>query len=48
MNLQYRAGLDRDGSFGLGMESAVIQYQKDKGLKVDGILGMNTVYSLFN
>ena len=37
-----------DGSFGPGMESAVIQYQRDKGLKVDGILGMNTAYSLFN
>ena len=37
-----------DGSFGPGMKSAVIQYQRDKGLKVDAILGMNTAYSLFN
>ena len=37
-----------DGSYGPGMESAVKQYQQDKGLKVDGILGMNTAYSLFN
>ena len=89
MNKQYRAGLDRDGSFGPatrrcfldlkrgvsgnitricqaflyykgydpngfdgsygpGMESAVIQYQKDKGLKVDGIIGRETSYKLFN
>ena len=37
-----------DGSYGPGMESAVKKYQQDKGLKIDGILGMNTAYSLFN
>lgn len=37
-----------DHIFGNGMESCVKQYQKDKGLYVDGILGPNTAYSLFN
>ncbi len=37
-----------DGSYGPGMKACVTQYQKDKGLKVDGILGPNTAYSLFN
>ena len=37
-----------DGSFGPGMKSAVIQYQRDKGLKVDGIIGRETSYNLFN
>ena len=37
-----------DGSYGPGMQSAVKQYQTDHNLKVDGILGFNTAYSLFN
>ena len=37
-----------DCSYGPGMKACVTQYQKDKGLKVDGILGPNTAYSLFN
>ncbi len=37
-----------DGIFGSGMQSCVKQYQTDKGLYVDGILGPNTAYSLFN
>lgn len=37
-----------DSSFGPGMEECVKQYQRNNGLKVDGILGMNTAYKLFN
>ena len=34
--------LDVDGSFGPATQSAVEQYQKDNGLKVDGIVGPET------
>ena len=37
-----------DCSHGPGMKACVTQYQKDKRLKVDGILGPNTAYSIFN
>ena len=37
-----------DGSYGLGMQSAVRNYQSKNGLKIDGILGPSTAYSLFN
>ena len=37
-----------DSSFGPGMEECVKQFQRNNGLKVDGILGMNTAYKLFN
>lgn len=37
-----------DSSYGSGMEDCVKQYQRNNGLKVDGILGMNTAYKLFN
>lgn len=37
-----------DGIFGNGMEECVEKYQNDKGLEVDGLLGRNTAYSLFN
>lgn len=37
-----------DHIFGNGMETCVKKYQRDKGLTVDGLLGKNTAYSLFN
>lgn len=37
-----------DGVFGVGLESAVRAYQADSGLVVDGIVGTETAYSLFN
>ena len=37
-----------DSSYGPGMEECVKQFQRNNGLKVDGILGMNTAYKLFN
>lgn len=36
-----------DGSFGPGMQEAVIQFQKDHGLQVDGSAGPDTQASLF-
>lgn len=37
-----------DSSYGPGMKTCVTNYQKQQGLKVDGILGRNTAYKLFN
>lgn len=37
-----------DGIFGDGMYKCIRQYQTDKKLGVDGFLGKNTAYSLFN
>ena len=37
-----------DGAFGLNMDDAVRRFQKDFGLEVDGSLGANSVYKLFN
>lgn len=39
---------DMDGSFGSITDSAVRAYQKKKGLTVDGLVGGETWYSLFN
>ncbi len=39
-------GLENPGKFGSGLESAVKQYQKDHGLKVDGIAGHDVLKSL--
>jgi hypothetical protein len=36
-----------DGKFGKNTKSALISYQKEMGLKPDGILGMNTYSKLF-
>ena len=36
-----------DGSFGPATQAAIKKYQKDNGLKVDGIVGTNTWGSLF-
>ena len=37
-----------DGAFGLNMDDAVRRFQKDFGLEVDGSIGANTVYKMFN
>ena len=37
-----------DSIYGNGMKACVKKYQKDKGLKVDGIIGRETSYNLFN
>lgn len=37
-----------DSIYGPGMKSCVKTFQKNKGLSVDGILGKNTAYKLFN
>lgn len=37
-----------DGIFGDGMYKCIRQYQTDKKLGVDGLLGKNTAYNLFN
>ena len=37
-----------DGSYGNGMKFAVVEFQRNNGLKADGILGQNTAYKLFN
>lgn len=37
-----------DSIYGPGMKSCVKTFQKNKGLAVDGILGKNTAYKLFN
>lgn len=41
-------GVECPGIFASGLETAVRQYQKDAGLKVDGIAGKNTIKSLMN
>ena len=40
--LQEKLGIDADGIFGSGTEGALKDYQKDNGLKVDGIAGPDT------
>lgn len=40
--LQEKLGVDADGVFGGGTESALKDYQKENGLKVDGIAGPDT------
>lgn len=49
--LQYELGFsgsDLDGKFGDKTKAAVIKYQSEHGLKVDGIVGPATRYSLLN
>lgn len=41
-------GVECPGIFGGGLEATVKQYQKDAGLKVDGVAGKNTFKSLIN
>ncbi len=40
--LQEKLGVEADGVFGGGTETALKNYQKDNGLKVDGIAGPDT------
>lgn len=48
INAGYSVGASGvDGSYGPATASAVTQYQKDKGLKVDGIAGAQTLGSLY-
>lgn len=39
-------GVECPGKFGGGLEAAVKQFQSDRGLKVDGIAGRNTILKL--
>lgn len=41
-------GVECPGIFGKGLEAAVKQYQKDNGLKVDGVAGKDTFKSLIS
>lgn len=45
--LQQRLGITADGQFGSGTRAAVIEYQKRKGLGVDGVVGPETWSALF-
>ena len=38
--------LNVQDKFGSGLEAAVKQFQSDRGLKVDGIAGRNTILKL--
>ena len=40
------SGVECPGKFGDGLEKAVKQFQADRGLKVDGIAGRNTILKL--
>ena len=40
------SGVECPGKFGDGLEKAVKQFQEDRGLKVDGIAGRNTILKL--
>ena len=37
-----------DGDFGDGMKAASIEYQRNYSLGIDGVIGGNTAYSMFN
>lgn len=41
-------GVEYPGIFGSGLETAVKQFQKDRGLKVDGIAGRKTILKLID
>ena len=40
------SGVECPGKFGSGLEAAVKQFHSDRGLKVDGIAGRNTILKL--
>lgn len=40
------SGVECPGKFGSGLEAAVKQFQSDRGLKIDGIAGRNTILKL--
>ena len=42
------SGVEYPGIFGKGLEKAVKQFQKDRGLKVDGIAGRKTILKLID
>ena len=43
ISLGYSCGpCSADGEFGNGTRTAVMKFQKDKGLEVDGVVGQNT------
>lgn len=46
--LQQRLGITADGQFGSGTRAAVIEYQRRKGLGVDGVVGKETWGALFS
>ena len=46
-NNQVMAVLDVDGYFGDETEAAVIDFQKDKGLTPDGVVGPRTMEKLY-
>ncbi|GKX29165.1 hypothetical protein SH1V18_16450 [Vallitalea longa] len=46
--VQCQLGIDEDGDFGKGTESAVKVFQEGHGLKVDGIVGPTTWRYLLN
>lgn len=48
LNLRSKANLKKDGAFGPKTETAVKNYQKSRGLSVDGIAGPDTWKSLLN
>lgn len=43
----YDSGIETPGKFGGGLYAAVVAFQKDNGLKQDGIAGYNTLRKLF-
>lgn len=45
--VQIRLGVNPDGDFGTGTESAVIKFQKENNLKADGVVGDGTWSKLF-
>ena len=40
--VQYKLGISVDGTFGLGTQSAVVNFQNGKGLSADGGVGLDT------
>lgn len=47
-NLQVTLGITADGEFGTGTESAVVNFQSNNGLTVDGLAGPQTLAKLWS